>query len=159
MYGSAGYYYYVEATHRSAPRPLTALRRLSSSSASASAAVLCPPSLHSLAAAPTAAATTTSATGVPVGDSSAEDDCCSLIMKAGKPGNFKMLEPGKPPPAKKARKERNRGNILELLVQLRIWNNRSGKNFQKTLLKLSLRDFLSQHSSASDQFAGSGIPC
>ncbi|KAK3035885.1 hypothetical protein RJ639_033022 [Escallonia herrerae] len=106
MYGSAGYYYYVEATHRSAPRPLTALRRLSSS---ASAAVLCPPSLHSLAAAPTAAATTTSATGIPVGDSSAEDDCCSLIMKAGKPGNFKMLEPEKPPPAKKARKERNRG--------------------------------------------------
>ncbi|KAL3649903.1 F-box only protein 6 [Castilleja foliolosa] len=45
---------------------------------------------------------------------SLEDSCYnnnnnSIIMTAGKSENLKMLEPGKPPPRKKARKDRNRG--------------------------------------------------
>ncbi|KAL3501010.1 hypothetical protein ACH5RR_035459 [Cinchona calisaya] len=46
-------------------------------------------------------------------DSSVKDNCYNLIITAGKSENLKMLEPGKPRPAKKARKGRNRGKLTE----------------------------------------------
>nr|ACL51019.1 F-box family protein [Citrus trifoliata] len=48
---------------------------------------------------------------LPEVDDSAADDYYGFVMAAGKSGSCKMLEPVKPPPSKRSRKERNRGKL------------------------------------------------
>lgn len=66
-------------------------------------------------------------------DSAAEDDCYSLIMRAGKPGNFKMIEPGKPPTSKRARKERNRSKITGTSSSTEVMEQEIWKEFPEDL--------------------------
>ncbi|KAF5939933.1 hypothetical protein HYC85_021100, partial [Camellia sinensis] len=69
-------------------------------------------------------------------DNSAEDGCYSFTIRPEKPRTFKMLEPSKPPHAKKSRKERNLGRLADATGSTKLWNIRSGKNSQKTFMKL-----------------------
>lgn len=79
-------------------------------------------------------------------DSSVEDNCYSLIMTAGKSENLKMLEPGKPPPAKKARKERNRGKLAESMsstenMEQHIWKEFPEDLFEAVIARLPIATF------------------
>lgn len=78
--------------------------------------------------------------------SSLEDSCCNIIMTAGKSKNLKMLEPGKPPPTKKARKERNQGkatttmNLTENMEQ-HIWKEFPEDLFEAVIARLPIATF------------------
>lgn len=67
--------------------------------------------------------------------SSLEDSCCNIIMTAGKSENLKMLEPGKPPPSKKARKERNRGKTTAATSSNEIMEEHIWKDFPEDLFE------------------------
>lgn len=77
---------------------------------------------------------------------SLEDSCCNIIMTAGKSKNLKMLEPGKPPPTKKARKERNQGkatttmNLTENMEQ-HIWKEFPEDLFEAVIARLPIATF------------------
>ncbi|KAA8528964.1 hypothetical protein F0562_033548 [Nyssa sinensis] len=68
-------------------------------------------------------------------DSSAEDDYYSLIRRAGKRGSVRMLEPGKPPPTKKSRKERNRGRLPGTIICTEIMDEQIWKEFPEDLFE------------------------
>ncbi|KAM7468770.1 hypothetical protein LguiB_016332 [Lonicera macranthoides] len=68
-------------------------------------------------------------------EGSGKDDCCTLIMRAGKPGSLMMLEPGKPPPAKKARKERTRGKLTGTTISTEIMDQQVWKDFPEDLFE------------------------
>ncbi|GFS33887.1 galactose oxidase/kelch repeat superfamily protein [Actinidia rufa] len=79
-------------------------------------------------------------------DKSAEDDCYSYIMKAGKSGTFKMLEPSsKSPSAKRSRKEKNRGRLpdasssTEMMDQ--IWQEFPEDLFEAVIARLPIATF------------------
>ncbi|KAL0281912.1 UNVERIFIED_CONTAM: F-box only protein 6 [Sesamum angustifolium] len=67
-------------------------------------------------------------------------------MTAGKSKNLKMLEPGKPPPTKKARKERNQGkatvttNLTENMEQ-HIWKEFPEDLFEAVIARLPIATF------------------
>ncbi|KAL1550463.1 F-box only protein 6 [Salvia divinorum] len=67
--------------------------------------------------------------------SSLEDSCCNIIMTAGKSENLKMLEPGKPPPSKKARKERSRGKATAAACSNEIMEDHIWKDFPEDLFE------------------------
>ncbi|KAM3705992.1 hypothetical protein ACB098_03G119300 [Castanea mollissima] len=79
-------------------------------------------------------------------DDGSTDDYYSLIMAAGKSGNFKMLEPCKPPHAKKPRKERTRGkssgttNTAEIMEQ-QIWKDFPEDLFEAVIARLPIATF------------------
>ncbi|XP_004239218.2 F-box only protein 6 [Solanum lycopersicum] len=79
-------------------------------------------------------------------ENSAEDSCYNIIMTAGKSENLKMLEPGKPPPKKKARKERNQGKVtgtscsIENLDQ-QIWKEFPEDLFEAVVARLPVATF------------------
>ncbi|CAK9144319.1 unnamed protein product [Ilex paraguariensis] len=67
-------------------------------------------------------------------------------MGAGETGNFKMLEPGKPPPAKKVRKERNRGKFSEIscsteTMEQQIWKEFPEDLFEAVIARLPIATF------------------
>lgn len=69
-------------------------------------------------------------------DKSAEDGYFNIRMRAGKPGNSKMVEPSKePPPAKKSRKENNRGRLLDADCLTETMDNRIWKEFPEDLFE------------------------
>lgn len=79
-------------------------------------------------------------------DSSAEDSCYNIIMTAGKSENLKMLEPGKPPPKKKARKERNRGKVTGTSCSIenldpQIWKEFPEDLFEAVVARLPIATF------------------
>jgi hypothetical protein len=82
-------------------------------------------------------------------DDGSTDDYYSLIMAAGKSGSFKMLEPYKPPAAKKSRKERTRGkssgttnigNTSEVMEQ-QIWKDFPEDLFEAVIARLPIATF------------------
>ncbi|KAL9369786.1 hypothetical protein Peur_040985 [Populus x canadensis] len=79
-------------------------------------------------------------------DDGSADDYCSLVMAAGKSGSFKMLEPCKPPPSKKPRKERNRGKSLGTtssteVMQQEIWKEFPEDLFEAVIARLPITTF------------------
>lgn len=78
--------------------------------------------------------------------SSLDDSCYNVIMTAGKSENLKMLEPGKPPPAKKARKERNRGKATATTssssnMDQHIWKEFPEDLFDAVIARLPIATF------------------
>ncbi|XP_042066894.1 F-box only protein 6-like isoform X1 [Salvia splendens] len=67
--------------------------------------------------------------------SSLEDSFYNIIMTAGKSENLKMLEPGKPPPSKKARKEHSRGKATSTASSNEIMENHIWKDFPEDLFE------------------------
>ncbi|PWA56445.1 F-box associated interaction domain-containing protein [Artemisia annua] len=63
-------------------------------------------------------------------DNPSEDDCCNLIMRSGK---FKLLEPGKAPPSKRARKDRTRGKLAEKSTSAETMDEEIWKEFPEDL--------------------------
>ncbi|KAD0637538.1 hypothetical protein E3N88_43941 [Mikania micrantha] len=63
-------------------------------------------------------------------DNPSEDDCYNIIMRAGK---FKILEPGKGPPSKRARKERTREKLPETCNQIESMESEIWKEFPEDL--------------------------
>ncbi|KAK6922415.1 F-box domain [Dillenia turbinata] len=79
-------------------------------------------------------------------DSSAEDECCNLIMRTEHSGNFNMLESDKPPPTKKPRKERNRGKLPNVtnsaeVMEQRIWKEFPEDLFEAVIARLPIATF------------------
>ncbi|XP_073020236.1 F-box only protein 6-like [Primulina eburnea] len=78
--------------------------------------------------------------------SSLEDGCYNLTMTVGKSENLKMMEPGKPPPTKKPRKERNRGkstattSSTESMDQT-IWKEFPDDLFEVVIARLPIATF------------------
>ncbi|XP_019155747.1 PREDICTED: F-box only protein 6-like [Ipomoea nil] len=68
-------------------------------------------------------------------DSSVEDSCYNLLVTAGKSENLKMLEPGKPPPKKKVRKERNRGRSDGTTCSTEVMEHEIWKEFPEDLFE------------------------
>ncbi|KAI8018187.1 F-box only protein 6 [Camellia lanceoleosa] len=66
-------------------------------------------------------------------DNSAEDGCYSFTIRPEKPGTFKMLEPSKPPHAKKSRKERNLGRLADATSSTEIMEHQIWKEFPEDL--------------------------
>lgn len=79
-------------------------------------------------------------------DDSAEDDYCDPIMRSGKSGTLKTMEPYEPPPTKKSRKERNRGklpgttNSAEVMEQ-EIWKEFPEDLFEAVIARLPIATF------------------
>ncbi|KAL5762445.1 hypothetical protein ACOSP7_018709 [Xanthoceras sorbifolium] len=79
-------------------------------------------------------------------DDSSADDYYGLVMAAGKSGSCKMLEPLKPPPTKKSRKERNRGKLpgatstAEVMEQ-EIWKEFPEDLFEAVIARLPVATF------------------
>ncbi|KAF8399968.1 hypothetical protein HHK36_015840 [Tetracentron sinense] len=67
--------------------------------------------------------------------SSADDGYYSLIMRGGKSGSFKMVEPYKPPPTKKSRRERNREKLPVTTSSTEIMEQQIWKEFPEDLLE------------------------
>ncbi|GKA11751.1 F-box only protein 6-like protein [Tanacetum coccineum] len=63
-------------------------------------------------------------------DNPSEDDCYNLIMRSGK---FKLLEPGKAPPSKRARKDRTRGKLAEKSTSAETMDEEIWKEFPEDL--------------------------
>nr|GMD74024.1 F-box only protein 6 [Ipomoea batatas] len=61
-------------------------------------------------------------------------------MTAGKSENLKMLEPGKPPPKKRARKGRSRGKSTEIMEQ-HIWKEFPEDLFETVVARLPIATF------------------
>ncbi|KAF5726660.1 F-box family protein [Tripterygium wilfordii] len=79
-------------------------------------------------------------------DDSSADDYYSLMMAAGKSGNFKNLEPCKPPPSKKSRKERNQGKLpgttgAEEVMEEHIWKEFPTDLFEAVIARLPIASF------------------
>ncbi|KAK6160413.1 hypothetical protein DH2020_003794 [Rehmannia glutinosa] len=77
---------------------------------------------------------------------SLEDGCYNIIMTAGKSENLKMLEPGKPPPRKKARKERSRGKATVTTtsnehMEQHIWKEFPEDLFEAVIARLPIAAF------------------
>ncbi|KAI7998199.1 F-box only protein 6 [Camellia lanceoleosa] len=66
-------------------------------------------------------------------DNSAEDGCYSFTIRPEKPRTFKMLEPSKPPHAKKSRKERNLGRLADATGSTEIMEHQIWKEFPEDL--------------------------
>ncbi|KAB2097331.1 hypothetical protein ERO13_A01G154500v2 [Gossypium hirsutum] len=80
-----------------------------------------------------------------INDTSAED-YYSLVMAAGKSGNCKMLEPFKPPPSKRSRKERNRGKLpgstpASEVMDQEIWKEFPEDLFEAVIARLPIATF------------------
>ncbi|XP_073037151.1 F-box only protein 6-like isoform X1 [Primulina eburnea] len=78
--------------------------------------------------------------------SSLEDGCYNLTMTAGKSENLKMMEPGKPPPTKKPRKERNRGKATAMTssaesMEQTIWKEFPEDLFEVVISRLPIATF------------------
>ncbi|KAL6529068.1 F-box only protein 6 [Orobanche hederae] len=71
-------------------------------------------------------------------DSSLKDGCYNIIMTAGKTENLKMLEPGKSPPRKKARKDRIRGKAN---MEHHIWKEFPEDLFEAVIARLPIAAF------------------
>lgn len=76
-----------------------------------------------------------------VNDSSVADGYYTLILKARKSSNSKMVEPYKCPPAKKSRKERNRGKLLKKadsseVMEQQIWKELPEDLFEAVIARL-----------------------
>lgn len=76
-----------------------------------------------------------------VDDSSVADGYYTLILKARKSSNLKMVEPYKSPPAKKSRKERNRGKLLKKadsgeVMEQQIWKELPEDLFEAVIARL-----------------------
>ncbi|GAB4828613.1 F-box only protein 6 [Ancistrocladus abbreviatus] len=68
-------------------------------------------------------------------ENSAVDDYSNVIVRAGKSGNFRMLEPHKPPPSKKPRKERSRGKLSGQTNPSEVMEQQIWKEFPEDLLE------------------------
>ncbi|XP_021899734.1 F-box only protein 6 [Carica papaya] len=82
----------------------------------------------------------------PTIDDGSADDCKGLILASGKSGNFNMLEHLKPPPAKKSRKEQNRGKLSEAtdgdeVMDQEIWKEFPEDLFEAVIARLPLATF------------------
>ncbi|KAJ7945563.1 F-box only-like protein [Quillaja saponaria] len=74
------------------------------------------------------------------------DDCSDLVMAAGKFKSFKMLEPLKPPPTKKCRKEQSRGKssvttCTAEVMELQIWKDFPDDLFEAVIARLPISTF------------------
>ncbi|KAL2524597.1 F-box only protein 6 [Abeliophyllum distichum] len=83
---------------------------------------------------------------VDLDNSSVDYDCYNLIMTAGKSENLKMLEPGKPPPTKKARKESRRGKVIASTsstenMEQHIWKEFPEDLFEAVIARLPIATF------------------
>ncbi|KAL3835704.1 hypothetical protein ACJIZ3_010440 [Penstemon smallii] len=77
---------------------------------------------------------------------SLEDSCYNVIMTANKSENLKMLEPGKPPPTKKARTKRNRGKATAATTSTEnmdhpIWKEFPEDLFDSVIARLPIATF------------------
>ncbi|KZV28194.1 F-box only protein 6-like [Dorcoceras hygrometricum] len=78
--------------------------------------------------------------------SSLEGGCYNLSMTAGKSENLKMMEPGKPPPTKRSRKERNRGKATAMTsssgsMEETIWKEFPEDLFEVVIARLPIETF------------------
>ncbi|PQQ07021.1 F-box only protein 6 isoform X1 [Prunus yedoensis var. nudiflora] len=79
-------------------------------------------------------------------DEGSPDDYYSFMMAAGKSGSLKMLEPCKPPPTKRSRKERTRGissgttNTTEPMEQ-HIWKDFPEDLYEAVIARLPIATF------------------
>ncbi|KAF5793718.1 putative F-box domain, galactose oxidase/kelch, beta-propeller, kelch-type beta propeller [Helianthus annuus] len=76
-------------------------------------------------------------------DNPSEDDCYNLVMRAGK---FKMLEPGKGPPSKRARKDRTREKLPETsnpteTMESEIWKKFPEDLYETVIARLPVATF------------------
>ncbi|XP_071690888.1 F-box only protein 6-like [Rutidosis leptorrhynchoides] len=76
-------------------------------------------------------------------DNPSEDDCYNFMMRAGK---FKMLELGKAPPAKRARKDRTRGKLTETSnstanMEPEIWKDLPEDLYEAVIARLPVATF------------------
>ncbi|KAK4423950.1 F-box only protein 6 [Sesamum alatum] len=79
-------------------------------------------------------------------DSSLEDGCYNITMTAGKSENLRMLEPGKPPSTKKARKEHDRGKATASTsatenMEQDIWKDFPEDLFEAVIARLPIATF------------------
>ncbi|GMP57589.1 hypothetical protein CsSME_00021609 [Camellia sinensis var. sinensis] len=79
-------------------------------------------------------------------DNPAEDGYYSFIMRAEKSKTFKMLEPGKPPPAKRSRKERNWDRLPDSTsytenMEQPIWKEFPEDLFEAVIARLPITTF------------------
>nr|AUS89437.1 putative F-box protein [Sesuvium portulacastrum] len=70
---------------------------------------------------------------LPVDENPVEENCSSVIMKTEKPGTFRMLDPYKPPPTKRSRKERKKQSAC--LKSSEIMDQEIWKEFPEDLLE------------------------
>uniref|UniRef100_A0A2P2KY02 Uncharacterized protein MANES_12G010000 n=1 Tax=Rhizophora mucronata TaxID=61149 RepID=A0A2P2KY02_RHIMU len=68
-------------------------------------------------------------------DDGSADDCCGLLLAAGKAGRFKALEPSKLPPCKRCRKERNRAKLLGNTNTTEVMEQEIWKEFPEDLFE------------------------
>ncbi|XP_027335799.1 F-box only protein 6 isoform X1 [Abrus precatorius] len=78
-------------------------------------------------------------------EDSSIDDCCGLVMAAGKSGSFEMLEPLKSPPTKKSRRDRSRGKFgrsstTEVMEQ-EVWKDFPEDLFEAVIARLPIATF------------------
>ncbi|EYU33446.1 hypothetical protein ABFS82_11G072300 [Erythranthe guttata] len=78
--------------------------------------------------------------------SSLQDSCYNIIMTAGKSENLKMLEPGKPPPTKKARKGRGKTTLTTTSnsddnMEQQIWQEFPQDLFEAVIARLPIAAF------------------
>ncbi|XP_004502284.1 F-box only protein 6 isoform X1 [Cicer arietinum] len=79
-------------------------------------------------------------------EDSSVDDCCGLVMAAGKSHDFRMLEPLKPPLAKKPRRERNRSKSsgrygTSEVMEQEIWKDFPEDLFEAVIARLPIATF------------------
>ncbi|KAI4343400.1 hypothetical protein L6164_010752 [Bauhinia variegata] len=79
-------------------------------------------------------------------DDKSVDECCGLVMAAGKSGSFRMLEPLKPPPTKKSRRDRSRGKSSEVpctteVMEQEIWKDFPADLFEAVIARLPIATF------------------
>ncbi|XP_045814273.1 F-box only protein 6 isoform X2 [Trifolium pratense] len=90
--------------------------------------------------------TTTRWTSFDSEEDSSVDDCCDLVMAAGKSHSFRISEPLKPPPAKKPRKDRSRGKSLgrscsSEVMEQEIWKDFPEDLFEAVIARLPIAAF------------------
>ncbi|KAF8408431.1 hypothetical protein HHK36_007583 [Tetracentron sinense] len=79
-------------------------------------------------------------------NSSTDDGCFSLIMRGGKSGSLKTVEPYKYPPTKKSRRERNREKLLSTtgsteIMEQHIWKEFPEDLFEAVIARLPVATF------------------
>lgn len=79
-------------------------------------------------------------------EDSSVDDCCGLVMAAGKSHSFRMSEPLKPPPAKKPRRDRSRGkssgrSSTSEVMEQEIWKDFPEDLFEAVIARLPIAAF------------------
>ncbi|XAR64390.1 hypothetical protein NMG60_11024707 [Bertholletia excelsa] len=73
---------------------------------------------------------------VDLDDNFAKDDCCkSFVVRAEKPGTFRMLEPCKPPPTKRSRKQKNQQRLPDVAISTEIMEHHIWKEFPEDLFE------------------------